>query len=366
MAVRKPIVILDTQHLSELQAGDGLMPFMNPGTTTLSQLIQAMLDAGIIAAEVLGPPVNISAPVVTGASFVGDTATTSNGSWSGGPIIEYEYLWQQNDGSWEDVIGETNNTFVDMLLGEYRSAVRARNSVDWSEWAYSTAFVINEPSEGFATWSTEQNYNAVLTDGNSTLTWGEEAFANGYAISNVPLNGKQRWQIRCRVDYSADPMPADYYTAAGVWGRAVEDYMGGANIFHSGFGPDQQAAGVSAHAGYLPFVTDGEWDSSITPDESLIPDWYFEFFTDTSFSGGTYTCRIWARQVWGASGASSFFAGGDPATDTTPCAVLTLDHPFYAGASTAQSPGSTITLLNPDDYLASPAVGGGFATGIST
>lgn len=150
MAVRKPIVILNDNHLSELQAGDGLMSYLDPGTTTLSQLIQAMLDAGVIAAEVPSLPVNISAPVVTGASFVGDTATTTNGVWSGGTIIEYEYLWQENDGSWENVLGETSNTFANIPLGQFRSAVRARNAVGWSDWEYSVPFVVSEAPTGIS------------------------------------------------------------------------------------------------------------------------------------------------------------------------------------------------------------------------
>ena len=54
MAIRKPIVVVTENHLSELPAGDSLMAHLDPDTTTLPELIEALI-ASITAA---GPEAN--------------------------------------------------------------------------------------------------------------------------------------------------------------------------------------------------------------------------------------------------------------------------------------------------------------------
>lgn len=148
MAIRKPIVIVDGNHLSELPAGDSLMAHLDPNTTTLPQLIQAMVDAGVMAPAVVAVPQIVSVPVVSGAVFVGDTATSTSGVWTNSPT-SYAYQWQVYDeinDEWDDVIGETASTFQVQNVGEYRVRVIASNSAGSSDPAYSAPFIVTESS----------------------------------------------------------------------------------------------------------------------------------------------------------------------------------------------------------------------------
>lgn len=70
------------------------------------------------AVTVVVAPYNTVAPAVTGTTTVGQTLTTTNGTWAGNATITFARQWQrgnnadQNDPSWENIASATNLTYV--------------------------------------------------------------------------------------------------------------------------------------------------------------------------------------------------------------------------------------------------------------
>ena len=54
-------------------------------------------------------PVNIVAPAVTGTATVGQTLSTTNGTWSGAPAPTFSYQWQRNG---VNIFGATSSTYL--------------------------------------------------------------------------------------------------------------------------------------------------------------------------------------------------------------------------------------------------------------
>lgn len=104
-------------------------------------------------------PVNLTAPVVSGAASVGDTATTTNGTWTNSPT-SYAYQWQELIASvWTDISGETANTYLTDHAGTFRCEVTASNA--------------HGPSTAPA------NSNSVTVTSGSALIWGRDNIVNG-------------------------------------------------------------------------------------------------------------------------------------------------------------------------------------------
>ncbi len=74
-------------------------------------------------------PVNTVAPVVSGTATVGQTLSTTNGTWLGAPAPTFTYQWQRTG---VDIGGATSSTYV-LVAADYantiRCVVRATNSV---------------------------------------------------------------------------------------------------------------------------------------------------------------------------------------------------------------------------------------------
>jgi hypothetical protein len=54
-------------------------------------------------------PVNTVAPVISGATYVGDVLTTTNGTWTGSPTFTYQWF---NENDTENIVGATSSTYT--------------------------------------------------------------------------------------------------------------------------------------------------------------------------------------------------------------------------------------------------------------
>jgi hypothetical protein len=74
-------------------AQDGI-PFRVTATNSIG-ISSPSLPSNIIATPGAGPLSTI-APVVSGTATVGQTLSTTNGTWTGTPTIVFTYQWQRN------------------------------------------------------------------------------------------------------------------------------------------------------------------------------------------------------------------------------------------------------------------------------
>lgn len=81
-----------------------------PGGTTLTTVekISITPDLGFDQEEiVVDPPVNVTAPVISGVTYIGKTLTSTTGTWTNTPT-EYSYQWY----SGETPIGTDSSTYI--------------------------------------------------------------------------------------------------------------------------------------------------------------------------------------------------------------------------------------------------------------
>jgi hypothetical protein len=89
------------------------------------------------------PPINTVAPVVTGIGVVGQTLTTTDGTWTGTLPITYTYQWERNT---NDIFGATSQTYVLVSADagtNIRCVVTATNSFGASSAASNAIAVIS-------------------------------------------------------------------------------------------------------------------------------------------------------------------------------------------------------------------------------
>jgi len=72
---------------------------------------------GLLSA--VGAPVNTVPPVVTGVGYVGQTMSTTNGTWTGG-VDSYSYQWQANE---VNILGATSSTY-DVTIDKEGASIR--------------------------------------------------------------------------------------------------------------------------------------------------------------------------------------------------------------------------------------------------
>lgn len=83
-------------------------------------------------------PYNTVLPAITGTTTVGQTLTTTNGTWAGDATITYAIQWQrgnaanQNDPSWANITSATASTYV-LQVADATKYIRARITATNSE-----------------------------------------------------------------------------------------------------------------------------------------------------------------------------------------------------------------------------------------
>lgn len=212
MVARRAVVRVGGK-LEQLPAGDTLvgqsvLDYMDPGTTSTEDLIEAMIDAGWMAAPPPAVPVNTVAPAVTGGTSIGSTLTCSTGTWTGSPT-SYAYQWEADTGAgYADLPGETANTLdtTGMANGDdVRCKVVATNGDGDSLPATSNAITL---SSGIARIF---GFDGASEDGvghaNNRLICSKFVKTNAGAVTSafVELGGQDGWGLaRIRVVALAD------------------------------------------------------------------------------------------------------------------------------------------------------------------
>ena len=125
------------------------------------------------------PPVNTVAPVVSGTATVGQTLTTTNGTWTGLPAPTFTYQWQRVT---TNISGATSSTYVLVAAdagNTVRCVVTATNvvsavSANSNSTASVAATVPGAPTIGTATATGSTTatvaYTAPASNGGATIT----------------------------------------------------------------------------------------------------------------------------------------------------------------------------------------------------
>ena len=328
MAIRRPLVRVDGE-VRQLPAGDTL-PFVDAPT-----------DGGIYArqngawVQIVAPPeapVNTSPPVVTGAAHVGDTATTTNGTWTNSPT-GYEYRWQVDPGTgWEDVSGETASTFDNVPAGEYRSAVRAQNATGWSDWAYSAPFVVTVAPTGTPF---SGSWQADLSDADMTATRGTSGAGDyGHAWTDT-LSGL----FYLEVEVDSTNGEADVLIIAMDDPVTPQSWWNGGDMAYWALSSLKATVGSPWSVNYYGDTTYIGGPAPETADAPL-------YRVGIAVNAGTGAC--WLRSVSSAA-SGAWFGGGDPAAGTTPTFTVNNAEALRLAAS-LDSASEAATIVSPANH----------------
>ena len=142
---------------------------------------------------VAGAPVNTAVPVISGTAHVGETLTTTNGTWTGGGIA-YTYQWKRDGG---DIAGATNSTYdlVVADLGAVITVTVTATNVDGAASATSlgTAAVLDVPANTvLPSISGTAQDGQTLTAANGTWTGGSLVYTyqwNAGLAGDEPISG---------------------------------------------------------------------------------------------------------------------------------------------------------------------------------
>ena len=142
------------------------------GGITIGGAITVQIESAI-------PPVNTVAPVVSGTATVGQTLSTTNGTWTGTPTITFTYQWQRNSSNISLATSSTY-TLVNADAGNpIRCVVTGTNSVSNSSansnaTANVAAIAPGAPTIGSATATGATTatvaFTAPASNGGATIT----------------------------------------------------------------------------------------------------------------------------------------------------------------------------------------------------
>lgn len=228
-------------------------------------------------------PVNTVAPVASGIRTVGQTLTTTNGTWTEQPITSYAYKWQvSNDGlgSWSDIGSATSQTYILAAgqSGKYvRSGVLATNAIGpAAAYAFSAALgpisaVLSiSGTPGAPTQDTPYTFTPTTAGGHATYAYslhagtlpaGLSLNTSTGAITGTPTTLETQSGISIRVT-DADGLTADMTPFSLTVGEAgtlfVLDFSSGdfdttlASFSRAGRAHNEQAGGLVEANWYFP------------------------------------------------------------------------------------------------------------------
>lgn len=164
-------------------------------------------------------PTNTVQPFITGDLFVGETLTCYPGVWYGAPYPTFTYQWQVWNGTaFEDLVGETNQTYVAAADTDYRCLVTGTNlhgsltvesdTVDIEPALQAPAFSVLPSISGNTTTGSTLTLDPGVHTGNpapssvyqwqffdtGTSTWGDLVGETGLTVV-ASVDGEYRAQV---------------------------------------------------------------------------------------------------------------------------------------------------------------------------
>ena len=248
-------------------------------------------------------PVNIVAPAVTGTATVGQTLSTTDGTWTGAPAPTFAYQWQR---ATTNISGATSSTYVVQLAdvgNTIRCVVTATNPLGSASANSANTSSVPTPSIGSAvaggffagqigvsSVATHYLIVAPLSSGQSTLAWkntrtttpGADSDIDGpqntadmvadgnstvypcaHFCNNAVIGGFSDWYMPAKNElevcyFNLKPTTTSNSTGSGINPNAVPAR---ASNYTSG-NPAQTSAAAFQSGGAEPFVADFYWSST--------------------------------------------------------------------------------------------------------
>ena len=141
--------------------------------------ISGVIASGI--ASVVIPPTNTINPLISGTNVVGNTLSTTNGTWSGTAPITYTYQWRRNG---SNIVGATASTYTLVQADATTSITCVVTATNLAGTGFSisnaltifdsnaNAFIVAESGAGVSLTPTQQNaINQWVVDAKAAGIW---------------------------------------------------------------------------------------------------------------------------------------------------------------------------------------------------
>jgi hypothetical protein len=364
-------------------------------TNAAGSTVANSAQSGVVAGAT---PVNTVLPVVSGTAQDGQTLTTTNGTWTGTPVIAFTYQWQNSsDGgaTWSNIAGATASSFS-IPFGGYtgqrlRVGVTGTNAYGAATaFSVMTAAVLGTPPVNTALPVASGIVQDGQTVSTTTGTWtGTPAITYTYQWQSAAAAGGPYANI-AGATASTYAIPYGTYTGKYLQVVVTATNAAGSSAANSNvLGPVIAApptntvapvASGTAQDGQTLTTTNGTWVG--TPAITFAYQWQFSTNGGATWSNipaatastyvipyGTYTADLIRAQVTGTNSAGSTnaysntlgpIAGAPPVNSAIPTVTGTAQDGQTVGSTTGTwtgTPAITFTY----QWQSAAALGGPYA-----
>lgn len=295
-------------------------------------------------------PVNTVAPVVSGTATVGQTLSTTDGTWTGAPAPTFTYQWQR---AGSNIGGATSSTYV-LVAADYANTIRcvvtATNSVAPSG--------VSANSNSTAAVAGNAPVNTVAPVVSGTATFGQTLSTTDGTWTGVPTpTFTYQWQ-RVTTNIGGATSSTYVLVAADV-GNTIRCVVTATNAVSAVSANSNSTAAVSAAVPGAPTIGTATSTGSSTATVA--------YTAPASDGGATITLYTATSSPGGITGTLATAGSGtitvsglSPSTSYT----FTVRATNSAGQGAASGSSNSITTAQP---VIGEAFGGGFYAGaIST
>ena len=252
-------------------------------------------------------PVNSVAPVISGNAAVGNTLTTTNGTWTASPTtppLTYTYQWRRNGST---ISGETNSTYTTQSPADVGQSITCQVTA-------VNGVISSSPAT-----------SNTITPTSAPVNTAPPAMSGNLVVGNTLTTTNGTW--------IAFPSPTFTYK----WFRNGSQIGGETNSTYTTQSPSDVGqsitCSVTATNGIIPNAT--ATSNALTPTSVPVISTPLPSITPTTIDAGSPTPLTCSTGTWTAS-------------PTTP--PLTYNYQWYRGASPISGEtNSTYTTLSPAD-----------------